>query len=59
MGSSLSPVIANIVMEHIEQQAIATFSHDVLLWKRYVVDTFVILDQSNVELFHRHLNSIQ
>jgi len=44
MGSSLSPVIADIVMEHIEQQAIATFPHDVLLWKRYVDDTFVIMD---------------
>jgi len=58
MGSSLSPVIANIVMEHIEQQAIATFPHDVPLWRRYVDDTFVIMNKNHIELFHSHLNSI-
>jgi len=58
MGSSLSPVIANIVMEYIEQQAIATFPHDVPLWKRYVDDTFVIVDHSHLASLHQHVNSI-
>jgi len=49
MGSSLSPVIANLVMESIESQAIQTFSHPVKMWRRYVDDTFVIIAKDHVE----------
>jgi hypothetical protein len=43
MGSSLSPIVANLVMESIEQEALTTFTFPVKHWRRYVDDTFVIL----------------
>jgi len=49
MGSSLSPIIANLVMEHIETEAIATFSHSIKIWRRYVDDTFVIIKENLVQ----------
>lgn len=48
MGSSLSPVVANLVMENIEETAIRTFNGNIKLWKRYVDDTFVILKKSDL-----------
>ena len=58
MGSCISPVPSNIFMEHIEQLAISTFSTPPILWCRYVDDTFCILDKSQTESFHQHLNSV-
>jgi len=49
MGSSLSPVVANLVMEQIETEAIATFSHPIKMWRRYVDDTFVIINEIHVQ----------
>ena len=42
MGSPLSPVIANIYMEGIEEEALNTAVDIPSLWVRYVYDTFVI-----------------
>ena len=56
MGSPLSPIVANIFMEHFEQQALASAPHP--LWKRYVDDTFVILKTTYKEEFFHHINSI-
>ena len=58
MGSSLSPPVAKIVIEHIEETALLTFPHQATLWKRYVDDTFVIINNNFVDKFHEHLNSI-
>ena len=58
MGSSLSPPLANIVMEHIEETALLTFPYQVILWKRYVDNTFVVINNNFVDEFHEHLNSI-
>jgi len=52
MGSSLSPVIANLVMENIEQQAIGTFGYSIKMWRRYVDDTFVIIANDQIANFH-------
>ena len=38
MGSSLSPVIANMVMEDLEQQALSTLHNPPSIWVRYVDD---------------------
>ena len=43
MGSSLSPVIANMVMEDLEQQALPTFHNPPSIWVRYVDDVYAIV----------------
>ena len=57
MGSPVSAVIANLYMESFEEQAITTSSYEPRIWKRYVDDTFTILDRKNVDDFLQHLNS--
>ena len=45
-------------MEDVEQSAISTFPTPPILWCRYVDNTFCILDKSQTESFHQHLNSV-
>ena len=56
MGSPISVVIANLVMEYVEQKAISSFSSSPKLWKRFVDDTFVIMQTNTVNRFFDHLN---
>ena len=58
MGSPLSLIVANIFMEHFEKQALESAPHPSSLWKRYVDDTFVILETSYKEEFFHHINSL-
>ena len=46
MGSLVSVVIANMVMEHVEEQALSSFLQRVLFWKRYVDDICCALAES-------------
>jgi len=48
MGSPVSWVVANLVMENIETRALETFADPPRLWKRYVDDTFVIMKKIKV-----------
>ena len=59
MGSPLSPIVANLYMEHLEEIALQTAPSPPRLWLRYVDDTFVIWThgQNELERFHEHLNS--
>ncbi|XP_050299707.1 uncharacterized protein LOC126738416 [Anthonomus grandis grandis] len=61
MGSSLSPVIANIFMEWFEEHAIDASRCKPKLWLRYVDDTFIIWDKEEKALqeFLLHLNSFR
>ena len=59
MGSPVSAVIANLYMESFEEQAIATSPYKPRVWKRYVDDTFTVLDRESVESFLQHLNNQQ
>jgi hypothetical protein len=43
MGSSISPIVSNIYMEHFEKLALDSAQNKPSLWLRYVDDTFVIL----------------
>ena len=59
MGSPVSAVIANIFMEDFEEHAIANAIYKPKIWKRYVDDTFTILDRDQVDGFLQHLNNQQ
>ena len=59
MGSPVSAVIANLYMETFEEQAIESAPSKPKIWKRYVDDTFTILDRDRVDSFLKHLNSQQ
>ena len=58
MGSPLSPIVANIFMEHFEKEALETAPHPPSLWKRFVDDTFVLLKTQHKEEFFHHINSL-
>jgi len=50
MGSPISPVIANIFMEHFEKEALQKTPKKPEVWFRYVDDTFVIWRHGRAEL---------
>ena len=58
MGSPVSVVVANLVMEDIERRALATFHTPPRFWRRFVNDTCTALPHDLVDPFHEHLNSI-
>ena len=58
MGSSISPIVANLFMENFEMRALQPSPNPPLLWKRFVDDTFVILKKAHKEEFLTHINSV-
>ena len=54
MGSPVSGVVAEIVMQNIEQQALATYKET--LWLRYVDETFTAVHKDEINFLHEHLN---
>ena len=56
MGSPVSVVVAEIVMQNIEEQALATYSETLPLWLRYVDDTIAAVLENKSDKFHEHLN---
>ena len=58
MGSPISPIVANILMEAFENRAITTALHPPRIWKRYVDDTFVLQHQAHKEEFLQHINTV-
>ena len=59
MGSPVSPVDANIYMEMFEDQALSSAQNRPRTWKRYVDDTFCIMEKRHVKAFLVHLNSLR
>ena len=57
MGSPVSPIVANLYMEYLEQKALSTAPHT-RFWCRYVDDTFVIHKEANKQGFLQHINSV-
>ena len=58
MGSPVSPIVANLYMEYLEQKALSTAPHPPRFWGRYVDDTFVIHKEANKQGFLQHINSV-
>ena len=58
MGSLVSPIVANLYMEHFEGEALRSASHPPRYWYRFVDDTWVIQQQAHKQLFLYHINSI-
>ena len=58
MGLSLSVVLANAYMEHLEESVLGAASVQPVIWRRYVDDTFILWKHGDeaLEQFHRELN---
>jgi len=59
MGSPVSTVVANIVMEDIKSRAMKTSFCAPRLWKRCVNDTFVLIEQKHLTNFADHINKVE
>ncbi|XP_072043191.1 uncharacterized protein [Amphiura filiformis] len=59
MGSPVSPIVANLFMEWLEQEAITTASLDCKpkLWRRYVDDILEIINKDSTQKLTDHLNT--
>ena len=58
MGSPISPIVANLFMEDLKTKTLATAPTPPTLWKRFMEDTFIIIQQSQKDNFLQHLNAI-
>ena len=58
MGSPVSPIVANLYMEYLEQKALSTASNLPRFWYRFVDNTFVIHKEVNKQGFLQHINSV-
>ena len=57
MGSPVSPVVANIFMQHMEEEAIETCPYTLRCWRRYVFGVFAIVRKEGTDGILSHLNS--
>ena len=57
MGSPVSPIVANLYMEYLEEKALST-APPPRFWHRYVDDTFVIHKEANKQGFLQHINGV-
>ena len=58
MGSPVSPIVANLYIEHLEREALQSAPTPPGHWFRYVDETFVIQQQTNKQVFLDHIKSI-
>ena len=58
MGSPVSPFVANLYIEYLEQIALSTAPSPPRFWCRYVDDTCVINKEVNKQDFLQHINSV-
>ena len=59
MGSPVSAVIANLVMEDVEQRALASAPVNPSFWKRFVDDEISAVSENEIDVLLQHLNSIE
>ena len=58
MGSPVSAILANLVMEYVEEKALLSAPNSPKWWIRYVDDSHVCIKREHTDEFHAHLNSI-
>ena len=58
MGSPVSVVVANIVMEHIEDLALSASLVPTIFWKRYVDDVLTAVPVDQIDGMLAHINSM-
>ena len=58
MGSPISVIVANLVMESIENKMLKDFASPPHILLRYINDTFVVLKKTEVISFHKFINNI-
>ena len=58
MGSPVSAILANLVMEYVEEKALLSAPNPPKWWFRYVDHSHVCVKREQVDEFHSHLNSI-
>ena len=60
MGRPVSPIVANLFMEDLEQRAMESASAELrpTLWKRYVDDTLEVIKRGKVDAWSAHLNNM-
>ena len=56
MGPPVSVAVAEIVMQNIDEQVLATYMRTILFWLRHVDDTFTAVYKDEIDDFHEHLN---
>ena len=60
MGSPVSPIVANIYMEHLGQEDIAMAQDDIKsrVWKCYVDDILAIVQRDSVDRLKAHFDQV-
>ena len=56
MGSPFSVVVAEILMQNIEEKDLATYPRTISPWLRYVDDNITAVHKDEIDDFHEHLN---
>ena len=56
MGSPISPIVTNLYMEDFEKKAISSSPHTPLFWRRFVDDTFTIIETAHKRSFLDNIN---
>ena len=57
-GSPINPIVANLYMEDFEIKAINSAEQPHRIWKRYVDNTFVVIESAKKEQFLEHINKM-
>ena len=58
MGSPISVVIAEIVMQKIEKTILENTAYNINLWKRYVDDVLAIIPENSQDQLLNYINSV-